>query len=63
MSTRSTLNNDADLLFAISNDANPLDGFSTQYVVPLASPGDLSDFPKFGYNADYITLVGQRLRQ
>ena len=50
------LNDEADLLFAISNDANPLDGFSTQYVVPLASPGDLSDFPKFGYNADYITL-------
>ena len=49
-------NNGADLLFAISNDANPLDGFSTQYVVPMSSPGDLSDFPKFGYNADFITF-------
>ncbi len=49
-------NNNADLLFAISKDANPLDGFSTQYVIPLAAPGDIADFPKFGYNNDDITL-------
>jgi len=50
-------NNNADLLFAISNDANPLDGFSTQFVIPVAASGDLADFPKFGYNADYITFA------
>ena len=49
-------NNNADLLFAVSNDGNPLDGFSNQYLVPIAAPGDLADFPKFGYNADYITF-------
>ena len=56
MSTRSSANNNADLLFAVSNDANPLDGFSNQYVIPSAASGDLADFPKFGYNADYITF-------
>ena len=43
-------------MFAVSNDANPLDGFSNQYVIPSAASGDLADFPKFGYNADYITF-------
>ena len=49
-------NNEANLLFAVSNDSNPLDGFSNQYVIPSAAPGDLADFPKFGYNAEYITF-------
>lgn len=48
--------NNADLLFAVSNDANPLDGFSHQYVIPSAASGDLADFPKFGYNANFITF-------
>ena len=50
-------NNEGNLLFAISNDSNPLNGFSNQYVIPSASSGDLADFPKFGYNADYITFA------
>jgi methionine-rich copper-binding protein CopC len=44
------------VLLAISNDANPLDGFSTVFDVPLAASGDLADFPKFGYNADAIVI-------
>ena len=45
-----------DLLFAISNDDNPLHGFSKQFVIPSAQPTGFADFPKFGYNADYITF-------
>jgi hypothetical protein len=44
------------LELAISNDANPLDGFTDQYLVPLAASGDLADFPKFGYNHDAIVF-------
>jgi hypothetical protein len=43
-------------LLAISTDANPLDGFSNVYAVPLAASGDLADFAKFGYNADAIVI-------
>ena len=43
---------------AISNDANPLDGFSNVYDVPVAASGDLNDFAKFGYNADAIVIEG-----
>ena len=46
----------SSLLLAISNDDNPLHGFSTQFVIPSAAPGGLADFPKFGYNADSITI-------
>jgi len=48
-----------DEFLAVSNDANPLDGFSAVYEVPLAAPGDLPDFTKFGYNADAIVLEAQ----
>src|SRR5262249_17931857 len=44
------------LLLAISNDANPLDGFSNLYSVPNAASGDTADFDKIGYNADAIVL-------
>jgi hypothetical protein len=43
----------SDLLFAVSNDANPLDGFSLQDRIEIGS-NDLLDFDKFGYNADAI---------
>ena len=43
-------------LLAISNDANPTDGFSNVYDVPLAASGDLADFAKFGYNSDAIVI-------
>jgi protocatechuate 3,4-dioxygenase beta subunit len=44
------------IFLAISKDANPTDGFSNVYSVPLAASGDLADFPKFGYNADAIVI-------
>ena len=43
-------------LLAISNDANPLDGFSNVYAVPVAASGDLTDFAKPGYNYDAIVI-------
>ena len=48
-----------DEFLAVSNDANPTDGFSHVYEVPLAAPGDLPDFTKFGYNADAIVMEAQ----
>jgi hypothetical protein len=45
-------------LLAISTDANPTDGFSHVYQVPLAASGDLADFAKFGYNSDAIVIEG-----
>jgi len=51
--------NDADfskLDLAISNDANPLDGF-TYFAIPVAASGHLADFPKMGYNVDAIVLA------
>lgn len=47
-------NDNSKLQLAVSNDANPLDGFTHQYLVPLAASGHLADFPKIGYNADAI---------
>src|SRR5262249_48460680 len=45
----------SDQLFAVSNDANPLDGFSLQERIHIGN-GDLLDFDKMGYNADAIIL-------
>ena len=41
---------------AVSNDANPLDGFSTQFLVPVSAAGTVADFPKYGYNADAFVI-------
>jgi hypothetical protein len=49
--------NEANVLLAISNDSNPLDGFSRVYDVPLAASGDVADFPKFGFNAEAIVIT------
>jgi len=51
--------NPGDEWLAVSNDANPTDGFSSVYEVPLAAPGDLPDFTKFGYNADALVMEAQ----
>jgi methionine-rich copper-binding protein CopC/protocatechuate 3,4-dioxygenase beta subunit len=45
---------------AVSNDANPLDGFNHQFLVPLAASGTLADFPKYGYNADALVMEGNQ---
>src|SRR5262249_42284746 len=40
--------------FAVSNDANPLDGFMTSFL----DLGGLLDFPKIGFNADSVVITG-----
>jgi protocatechuate 3,4-dioxygenase beta subunit/methionine-rich copper-binding protein CopC len=47
---------ESKVMLAISTDANPLDGFSHVYNVPVAASGDLADFPKVGYNSEAIIL-------
>jgi hypothetical protein len=41
--------------FAVSNDANPLDGFNLQHFFNF---GGLIDFPKMGFNADAVVITG-----
>jgi methionine-rich copper-binding protein CopC len=43
-----------NIVLAISNDSNPLDGFSNIYSVPVA--GTSADFDKMGFNYDAIVL-------
>jgi hypothetical protein len=45
-----------NLLLAVSNDSNPLNGFSEMHRVGITPPGDLADFPKLGFNADAVVL-------
>jgi hypothetical protein len=45
------------VLFAVSKDANPLDGFSEHLFQVGPAPGDLLDFDKIGYNADAVFLT------
>jgi sugar lactone lactonase YvrE len=45
------------VLFAVSNDANPLHGFSEHLYQVGPGPGDLLDFDKIGYNADAVFLT------
>jgi hypothetical protein len=45
------------LLFAVSNDANPLHGFS-EHKFQVTGPDDYLDFDKIGYNADAVFLTG-----
>jgi hypothetical protein len=48
---------DSSLLFAVSNDANPLHGFSEHRFQVGPEPGDFLDFEKIGYNADAVFLT------
>jgi hypothetical protein len=48
--------NNNNLLLAVSNDSNPLDGFAEMHKIAISPPGDLSDFPKIGFNADAVVL-------
>jgi streptogramin lyase len=45
------------LLFAVSNDANPLHGFN-EHSFQVTGPDDYLDFDKIGYNADAVFLTG-----
>ena len=51
---------ESDFLFAVSNDSNPLDGFSMQERIQVGDPKDGLfedlDFDKLGYNHDAIIL-------
>jgi hypothetical protein len=44
----------ADLDFAVSNDANPLDGFTFYKFTSVEEGGTFPDFPKMGWNADAV---------
>jgi methionine-rich copper-binding protein CopC len=46
----------SDFLFTVSNDSNPLDGFSLQERINIGS-SSLVDFDKMGYNADAIVIT------
>ena len=45
------------ILMAVSNDSNPLDGFSAQHRFTIGG-GDFIDFDKMGYNADGVFITG-----
>ncbi|MEO8268697.1 MAG: hypothetical protein ABI557_03190, partial [Aureliella sp.] len=45
-----------NLLLAVSNTSDPLDGFAEMHRVAVASPGGFADFPKIGFNADAVVL-------
>jgi hypothetical protein len=47
----------SSLLFAVSNDANPMHGFSEHRFQMGPEPGDFLDFEKLGYNADAVFLT------
>ena len=47
----------SDILFAASNDSNPMDGFSFQQRIHVGDT-DFIDFPKMGFNADAIVITG-----
>ena len=49
----SELNN---ILLAVSDTSNPLDGFTEMHRVAVTPPGGLADFPKIGFNADAVIL-------
>jgi hypothetical protein len=46
----------SDILFAVSNDANPLDGFSLQKRIHVGST-DFLDFEKMGFNNDAVVIT------
>ncbi len=45
-----------NILLAVSNTSNPLDGFTEMHEVAITPPGDLADFPKIGFNADAVII-------
>ena len=45
-----------EIQLAVSNSANPMDGFNTQFMVPVSAPVTTADFPKVGYNADAFVI-------
>ena len=47
-----------DLLIAVSNDSNPLDGFSARYDLNVTEGGGFSpDYTKIGWNADEVAIT------
>jgi hypothetical protein len=46
----------SDVLFAVSNDANPLHGFTLQERIHIGST-DFLDFPKMGFNHDAVVIT------
>jgi hypothetical protein len=41
---------------AISNDGNPLDGFTNKYDITAGTGGPITDYPKMGFNFDAIFI-------
>src|SRR5262249_11459736 len=58
-----TFFSDCNLLYAVSNDSNPLDGFTEMHRIDVQESsgglfGSFWDFPRFGWNADEQVFTG-----
>ena len=58
LSAQSSSSAEADLLYAVSNSADPTQGFTEQHRIDFGgvSPGLFADYPKIGWNADSHTF-------
>ncbi len=48
---------ESHLLLAVSNDANPLDGFTEMHRIDTAENGTFADFPQLGWDADAVYVT------
>jgi hypothetical protein len=56
--------NHSNLDIAVSNDANPLDGFTEMHKIDMTEGASwFADYPRFGYNADAIVVAFNQFAQ
>ena len=53
---------DSHLLLAVSNDANPLDGFTEMHRISTVEKGTFGDFPQLGWDADAIYVTTNQFK-
>jgi hypothetical protein len=53
---------DSHLLLAVSNDANPLDGFTEMHRISTVENGTFGDFPQLGWDADAIYVTTNQFK-
>jgi hypothetical protein len=53
---------DSHLLLAVSNDANPLDGFTEMHRISTAENGTFGDFPQLGWDADAVYVTTNQFK-
>jgi len=53
---------DSHLLLAVSNDANPLDGFKEMHRISTAENGTFGDFPQLGWDADAVYVTTNQFK-